>query len=488
MAALVYLVVAAFSTSDLTEGRDDTPLLILGIAGAFSLTGWWRERARRLAEDEPVRRDRVRLESELRELDSALHEAGEQLESVREGETEQRRAREQIESRLEEREKALSRERYLRSRSEEAHRAEKDWRQELNAEIVRMYREKGSLGDLSNVPSMVLRLSRTLLGAEKGLLLSRQDEYEDGKLDLIAFEGFEHDPERSEIVQRFAGKVLERDHEVREENPEEIEGEQRVGADGEIENLVAIPIYLQDEFGGVVVCANNPEGFEDYDDDLLLSVGYQAGAVLQNARLQGRATCLVPRDRGDACRRPGGQRFLSRRALRRGIGLRRGGRQPFGSHTEPARGAALRLAPARRGKIGISERILLKPAALTPEEHAMIELHPRIGHRLLQQVPALRPISPVVLHHHERYDGGGYPSGMRGEEIPLEARIVSVADSFSAMISKRPYRERMTRDEACAELEHEAGMQFDPEIARIFVEEVRRASRLFAKGRNSPRH
>lgn len=118
----------------------------------------------------------------------------------------------------------------------------------------------------------------------------------------------------------------------------------------------------------------------------------------------------------------------------------------------------------------------------------MIELHPCIGHRLLQQVPALRPISPVVLHHHERYDGGGYPSGMRGEEIPLEARIVSVADSFSAMISKRPYRERMTRDEACAELEHEAGMQFDPEIARIFVEEVRRASRLFAKGRNSPRH
>ncbi len=264
----MYLVVAAFSTSDLTEGRDDTPLLILGIAGAFSLTGWWRERARRLAEDEPVRRDRVRLESELRKLDSALHEAGEQLESVREGETEQRRAREQIESRLEEREKALSRERYLRSRSEEAHRAEKDWRQELNAEIVRMYREKG-------------------------LLLSRQDEYEDGKLDLIAFEGFEHDPERSEIVQRFAGKVLERDHEVREENPEEIEGEQRVGADGEIENLVAIPIYLQDEFGGVVVCANNPEGFEDYDDDLLLSVGYQAGAVLQNARLQGES--YVPR-------------------------------------------------------------------------------------------------------------------------------------------------------------------------------------------------
>lgn len=285
VAAVVYLIVASFSTSDLTDDRDDTPLLILGIAGALSLTGWWRERVRRSAEDEVARLDHVRLESELQKLNSALHETDEQLESVREEETEQRRAREQIESRLEKREEALSRERYLRSRSEEAHRAEKNWRQELNAEIMRMYSEKGSLGDPSDVPSMVLRLSRTLLGAEKGLLLSRQDE--DGKLDLIASEGFEHDPEGSEIMRRFAGKVLERDHAVREENPEVTEGEKHAGADEEIKNLVAIPIYLQDEFGGVVVCANNPEGFEDYDDDVLLSVGDQAGAVLQNAQLQG---------------------------------------------------------------------------------------------------------------------------------------------------------------------------------------------------------
>jgi HD-GYP domain-containing protein (c-di-GMP phosphodiesterase class II) len=89
-------------------------------------------------------------------------------------------------------------------------------------------------------------------------------------------------------------------------------------------------------------------------------------------------------------------------------------------------------------KIGISERILLKPAALTPEERAVIELHPLIGHRLIEQVPALRPISPAVLHHHERFDGGGYPSGLRGEEIPLEARIICVADCFSAMIPSAP--------------------------------------------------
>jgi HD-GYP domain-containing protein (c-di-GMP phosphodiesterase class II) len=101
-------------------------------------------------------------------------------------------------------------------------------------------------------------------------------------------------------------------------------------------------------------------------------------------------------------------------------------------------------------------------------------LHPLIGRRLIEQVPALRPISPAVLHHHERFDGGGYPSGLRGEEIPLEARIICVIDCFSAIISERPYRGPMSIDEACAELERNAGTQFDPEVVRVFVEEVRR--------------
>jgi HD-GYP domain-containing protein (c-di-GMP phosphodiesterase class II) len=150
-----------------------------------------------------------------------------------------------------------------------------------------MYRERGSLGDPSAVPSMVLRLARTLLGAEKGLLLWGRDKDGDGKLDFAAAEGFEQDPETSVIAQRFAEEVLESDQTVREQNPGEVEAGQRPESDEEIENLVAIPIYLQDAFEGVVVCANNPEGFDDYDDEVLLSVGNQAGAaVLQNARFQ----------------------------------------------------------------------------------------------------------------------------------------------------------------------------------------------------------
>jgi diguanylate cyclase (GGDEF)-like protein len=237
---------------------------------------------------------------------------------------------------------------------------------------------------------------------------------------------------------------------------------------------VAIPIYLQDEFGGVVVCANNPDGFEGYEDDVLLSVGDQAGAVLQNARLQGelRASYLAtvgvlagamevkdPYLRGHAEEVSG---YVAAVADRFGL--------PPGRREELHFGSLLHDV----GKIGISERILFKPATLTPEERSVVELHPRIGYRLVEQVPALRPIAPAILHHHERFDGGGYPSKLRGEEIPLEARIICVADAFIAMIEERPYREPSSVEAACEELERGAGTQFDPEVVRVFVEEVRR--------------
>ncbi|MGI8846207.1 MAG: HD domain-containing phosphohydrolase, partial [Thermoleophilaceae bacterium] len=126
------------------------------------------------------------------------------------------------------------------------------------------------------------------------------------------------------------------------------------------------------------------------------------------------------------------------------------------------------------GKIGISERILLKPGPLTPEERDAIEMHPRIGFHLVQQVPALEGIGQAVLHHHERYDGEGYPSGLAGEEIPLEARVVCVADSFSAMTSTRPYRQPLATEEALTEIERCAGTHFDPRVVALFVDEVRR--------------
>ena len=481
IAAIAYVLVVAGTAANLTNAADDLPLLALGAAGVIALLGWWRDRARRSALIEDVQGEREHLEGELHERDKQLRQTREDLGSAKANEQAHRNERQRIENRLKENEQELGRERYLRDRSERAHQSEKDWRNELHQEVMRLSHERGVLGDPSDVPAMVLRLARTLVGAEKGMLLSRLDEDSDGKLDLLASEGFEHDPENSVIMRRFADKVLERDRTVREESPEKDRDGKDSAADNEINNLVAIPIYLQDEFSGVLICANNPEGFEDYDDEVLLAVGDHAGAELQNSRLQGdlRSSYLATVS-------------VLAEAIEVKDPLVRG-------HSEEVSGYVasvadrLDLPPARReelifgsllhdiGKIGISERILLKPAKLTPEERAIVELHPRIGYRLVQQVPALRSIAAAVLHHHERFDGGGYPSGLRGEQIPLEARLISVADSFSAMVSDRPYRDGVTLEDACEELERCAGTQFDPEIVRIFVEEVQRNPLILEK-------
>jgi HD-GYP domain-containing protein (c-di-GMP phosphodiesterase class II) len=128
------------------------------------------------------------------------------------------------------------------------------------------------------------------------------------------------------------------------------------------------------------------------------------------------------------------------------------------------------------GKIGVSDAILLKPAQLTSEEFGEIQRHPSLGAQLIEQVPALEPIAPAIRHHHERFDGAGYPGKLEGTDIPLEARILAVADSFIAMIEERPYSPAMSAEDACRELERCAGTQFDPAVVQAFVSEVRGAS------------
>ncbi|GAB4285444.1 MAG: hypothetical protein Kow0067_08260 [Coriobacteriia bacterium] len=114
------------------------------------------------------------------------------------------------------------------------------------------------------------------------------------------------------------------------------------------------------------------------------------------------------------------------------------------------------------GKIGVSEAILLKPGRLDPDERHVIEEHSEMGARIIESIPFVRDLVPAVRHHHERWDGTGYPDGLRGERIPLLARVLAVADAFDAMMSDRPYRKGMRLSEARAELMRFRGIQFDP--------------------------
>jgi HD-GYP domain-containing protein (c-di-GMP phosphodiesterase class II) len=119
------------------------------------------------------------------------------------------------------------------------------------------------------------------------------------------------------------------------------------------------------------------------------------------------------------------------------------------------------------GKLGISDAVLLKPGRLEAHEWTEIKRHPELGARILEHAN-LRDVASWVLSHHERIDGGGYPRALAGEEIPIEGRILAVADAYEAMTADRPYRSALSAEDARAELRRGAGTQFDPQVVAAF--------------------
>jgi len=148
-------------------------------------------------------------------------------------------------------------------------------------------------------------------------------------------------------------------------------------------------------------------------------------------------------------------------------------------------GAAMGLSPEKLddlhraallhdiGKVGVPAAILDKPGALDDEEYALIKKHPAIGARILDPIASYKDILPMVIQHHERYDGKGYPGGLSGDEIDIGARILAVADTFDAVKSDRPYRKGWPLERAIDLITKEAGHQFDPDVVEAFLEIMR---------------
>lgn len=145
----------------------------------------------------------------------------------------------------------------------------------------------------------------------------------------------------------------------------------------------------------------------------------------------------------------------------------------FGLQTNELRYLEIGASLHDLGKIGVPDGILLKPDKLSEAEFSLMRRHPEYGWAILRHVPGFEWVSLYILHHHERWDGRGYPGGLKGEEIPFGARILAVVDAFHAMISDRPYRKGMTYEDACRRLEEAASTQFDPTIVEVFVQYVR---------------
>ncbi|RNC73292.1 MAG: HD domain-containing protein [Desulfuromonadales bacterium] len=245
-----------------------------------------------------------------------------------------------------------------------------------------------------------------------------------------------------------------------------------------IRSLLAIPLMARDQVKGVLLLGDREEGkFARGETFTIEKIASQMAVALENARLYEDMRSL----------------FINTvSSLANAIDAK----SPWTKgHSERVMHISVRIAKAMGlsddtvervrlggllhdiGKIGVIEALLEKPALLSEDEFPPMRLHPEKGVAILAPIAQLQDVLPAILHHHERWDGSGYPKGLKGENIPMEARIVAVADSFDAMVSDRPYKKGYSVGESLNELRKSAGSHFDTTVVEAFARHVERAMR-----------
>ena len=311
---------------------------------------------------------------------------------------------------------------------------------------------------------LILRACLTLTDATRGLYVSVGSE---GKphavLAAVDVQGYPKAP-LSPALEELCAHAVAEGQTVVSNDPKNTDAAE------DFRNYVAAPVILIRGVSGVIIVADKMEGgFGGDDAQTLLHIGGQAAIAAENIHLRQKlqnaylATVSVLADAMEA-KDPytqGHCEMVSRYARRIARRL----------NLEPRDLSIVSYAALLHdiGKIGVSDGILNKPGPLLPAERDLIRSHVRVGHDLIKHVPALTVVAEAVLHHHEWYDGTGYPDGLQGEQIPIASRIVCVVDSFGAMITRRSYKEAFGEDYARAELSRCAGTQFDPKIVETFL-------------------
>jgi len=239
----------------------------------------------------------------------------------------------------------------------------------------------------------------------------------------------------------------------------------------QIRSFIVLPIFIKEDFAGVIVLGPS-DPFEQEKENFSRArlLANQVAVSLSNARLIEELSAL---------------NWGTLKALARAVDAK----SPWtAGHSERVTknalriGRALHLSPAALkdlhrggllhdiGKIGVPAHILDKPAGLNPEEWEIIRKHPGMGAKIIEPIGPYKPILPIILQHHERFDGKGYPDRLAGSAICVGARILAVADAYDAMVSDRPYRKGLTEEQAMHVIRQEAGRQFDPDVAAAFLE------------------
>ena len=369
---------------------------------------------------------------------------------------------EEVETSLEEERTKAQR---FRSRSEQ-----------LAGVVKRMHRTLFSAQDLSFT---LLNSSLTLTGAKRGLYVALPRDSKPLRVKAASHvAGYPGSPP-SEFIEAICRKVIrENDSFVCNTPSEPVDGVAPVRPEEKWRNLAATPVTIQTRMDAIIIAADRHHGgFNEEEVETLLSIGDHGAVALENKNLERElqsaylSTVSVLADAVQA-KDPytyGHCELVSRLARLTAAEL---------ELPDVARDVVCFAALLHDvGKIGVSDGVLNKPGPLLPEERDLVRTHVRVGHDLLARVPVLTDVAEVVLHHHEWYDGRGYPNGLAGDEIPVAARIVAVADAYCAMITRRSYSDALSEPAAIAELERCAGTQFDPRVVEAFCRVVLSASK-----------
>lgn len=321
------------------------------------------------------------------------------------------------------------------------------------------------------VYSLILKACLAITGATRGLYITTRGDMSTLRIRAAQdIDGYPASPP-SEFIRALCEKVLENDDSFVCNNEAELNELPKPQRPGEhFQNLIAAPVVLLKTRNGIIIAADKLNGDFDEDDvQTLLSVGDQAAVAIENRNLQRElqnsyiATVSMLADAVEA-KDPythGHCDLVSRYARMTAHKM---------DLSEEDRSIICYSALLHDvGKIGVSDGVLNKPGPLLPEERDLMRAHVRVGHDLIAKVPALSRVAEVVLHHHEWWDGSGYPDGLQGEEIPVAARIVCAVDAYCAMITKRSYKEAYSVDRAREELQRCAGSQFDPQVVQAFL-------------------
>ncbi len=238
-----------------------------------------------------------------------------------------------------------------------------------------------------------------------------------------------------------------------------------------VRSAMCAPLVNRDSVLGIIYVDSTSQSnlFSQDDLSLLSAMAIKAGVTIENARLYDDLRSLFYNTvetliRALQARDPytsGHSTRVSRYCMLIA--------DKFGLSTKEKHSIYLAAMLHDIGKIGVPDTLLQRPGKLTPDEMEIVREHPQLGASMIRMLGEMHPIVPLILHHHEAYDGSGYPDGIKGDQIPLISRIIAVADSYDAMTSDRPYRERRRKEEAIDELRICSGTKLDPEVVAAFL-------------------